>query len=222
MGRGIKDIAQRIEHTLLRPDATAKDIENLCNEARRYAFWAVCVNPSWVSLARRLLYGSEVRVCTVIGFPIGAALADVKIFEAIRAVEEGADELDMVMNIGLGREGRWDLVRKEVEAFVLSTPSAVHKVIIETGLFDESGIRDAAKSIADGGAQFVKTSTGFGPRGATLRDIKVIRSVIGPGTKIKAAGGIRTIEEVTNFLGAGAERIGTSSGVGIMEGISRQ
>lgn len=220
MRRSREEIAQRIDHTLLRPDATAEDIENLCKEAVRYGFFAVCVNPLWVSLASQLLHGSKVRVCTVVGFPLGASMGDTKIFEAIRAVEEGANELDMVMNIGHGREGRWDLVRKEVEAFVLSTPSAVHKVIIETGLFDTSGIREAAKSIEDGGAQFVKTSTGFGPRGATLRDISVIRSVIGPDTKIKASGGIRTIEEVTNLLEAGAERIGTSSGVRIMEGVS--
>jgi len=210
-------VASSIEHTLLRPDAGEDDLERLCKEAVQYGFHAVCVNPSRVGFVREYLMNRPVRVCTVVGFPLGATLTEVKVFEAMRAVESGADEIDMVMNVGLAKEGRWNLLRDEIQAVALAIPDAVFKVIIETGLLDQEEIITSSRVVEEGGAGFVKTSTGYGPRGATLSDIQAIKEAVSDRMGIKASGGIRELKEVLSFLAAGASRIGTSAGVKIME-----
>ncbi|HCC68928.1 MAG TPA: deoxyribose-phosphate aldolase, partial [Nitrospiraceae bacterium] len=206
--------------TLLRPDATEKDIEALCCEAIRHNFHAVCINPCFVPFAKKLLKSSGVKVCTVVGFPLGAISLKTKIFEAMEAMLDGADELDMVINIGEARAGHWDSVRKEISNFVIATPRIVHKIIIETCyLTDDEKIR-ASLTAMDAGAEFIKTSTGFGPAGAVVRDVAMIKETTGGKIGIKASGGIRTLKDVLSFVEAGATRIGTSAGLNIMKEVS--
>lgn len=216
------NIASFIDHSLLKPDATLSDIERLCQEARRYGFYSVCVNPCWILKAREFLGGSPQKVCTVIGFPLGASTMEVKLYEAMDARLKGAHELDIVMNIGLAKSGEWGALYRELRDIVIATEGVVHKIIIETGLLTEDEIKRSVEVVLKSGAEFVKTSTGFSSRGASLDDIKIIKEIAGDSLKIKASGGIKTLHQVLDFLQAGASRIGTSSGVKIMEELEEE
>jgi len=209
-------IARSIDHTLLRSDATYGDIENLCREALDFGFHSVCINPSFVKNAKDFLKDSEVKVTTVIGFPLGATLTDVKVYEAMNAARLGADELDIVINISALKSGDWKTVRKDLADIIMATGGLIHKAIIETCYLDEDEKKKAAMSALDAGSEFIKTSTGFGPKGAEIEDVRLIKSLVGDRAGIKAAGGIRTLKQAIDFIEAGATRIGTSLGVGMM------
>lgn len=213
-------IARLIDHSLLKPSATEADIVKLCEEAKSYGFFSVCVHPFFISTAGALLSGTDVKVSTVIGFPLGMTFAGVKVYEAIQCVLEGADELDMVINLGMAKAGNWKAVEREVSDLITATPGVIHKVIIETCyLTDDEKIR-ATEAVMKAGAEFVKTSTGFGPAGAMVSDVSLIQSVTEGRIGIKAAGGIRSLKELLALVEAGATRIGTSSGVHIMKEIN--
>lgn len=209
-----EDLLRAIEHTLLRPEAGPGAVRRLCAEAREFRLGAVCVHPCYVALARDALAGSDVRVVTVAGFPLGANATDVKAYEAARAVRDGAAEVDMVLNVGLLKEGDLGAVAADVAGVVAAAAVPV-KVILETALLTEAEIVAACRAAESAGARFVKTSTGFGPGGATLEAVRLMRASVGPGVGVKAAGGIRTLEQVRDFLAAGADRIGTSNGAAI-------
>jgi len=214
----MKSIAAYIDHTLLKPDATLEEIENLVNEAKRYRFASVCVNPTWVSYCANLLAGTDVKVCTVIGFPLGATTPEVKRLETVNAIENGAQEVDMVINIGALKSGKYDLVKSDIEGVVEAAKGkALVKVIIETSLLTDKEKIQACKLAKEAGADFVKTSTGFSSGGATVEDVKLMRSTVGPDMGVKASGGVRTYEDAKKMLAAGATRIGASSGVKIVE-----
>ena len=212
------NLAAYIDHTLLKPEATAGDIAGLCNEARRYSFAAVCVNPVYVKTACEHLCGSTVRVCAVVGFPLGATTAAVKAFETGEALAAGAGEIDMVIHVGALKGGAPDCIAEEIAAVVRAACGRPVKVILETGLLTDGEKIAACLLAKEAGAHFVKTSTGFGPGGATAADIKLIRDALGPGMGIKASGGVRTRERALEMIAAGATRIGTSSGVAIVKG----
>lgn len=212
------DIASRIDHTHLKPDATEDDIRNLCREAREYGFAAACVNPVWVNLCRRLLQDTGVMVATVVGFPLGAMSAEAKAEEAARAVTEGSDELDMVMNLGFLKSGRDAEVEEDIRGVVQAAGGKTVKVIIETALLTEEEKAKTCRLARQAGAHFVKTSTGFSKGGATVHDVALMRRTVGDSMGIKASGGIRTAEQARRLLTAGATRIGTSAGVGIITG----
>jgi deoxyribose-phosphate aldolase len=209
------DIAQFIDHTLLKSEATEGDIVRLCEEAKKYHFASCCVNPCWVSLVSKLLNGGEIKTGSVVGFPLGASHITTKSFEAERCVEDGAEEIDMVMNIGAFKSGNIDLVRNEIEEIVRRTGVPV-KVIIETCLLSTKEKIEAAKIVMETGAHFVKTSTGFSKYGATIEDVKLLKNVVGERIRIKASGGIRTYKQAMDMIEAGATRIGTSAGVAIV------
>lgn len=211
-------VARLIDHTLLRPDATREDIQALCREALELGFAAVCVNPAWVSSAAAILAGSRVAVCSVVAFPLGSAATEVKAFEARTAIGEGAREIDMVINVGWLKGGDRDGVRRDIDAVmsVCRAGGALSKVIIETALLTDEEKATACTLARDAGADFVKTSTGFGPGGATVHDVVLMRGVVGPKMGIKAAGGIRDLVTVVRLVEAGATRIGTSAGVKII------
>ena len=211
--------AAMIDHTLLKPQATQAQIERLCAEARRYHFGAVCVNPVHVPLCRRRLAGSGVEIATVVGFPLGATLTEVKVYEAQAAIGQGAGEVDMVINIGALKEGRLDEARRDVSAVAAACHErrALLKVIIETAYLTEEEKIAACRLCRDAGADYVKTSTGFGPGGATVEDVALMRRVVGPDMGVKAAGGIRTYRDLAAMVEAGANRIGASAGVQIMQ-----
>ena len=214
------DLAKYIDHTLLRPDATAEEIDELCGEAREYHFASVCINPTWVRRAASNLRGSDVAVCTVIGFPLGATTPDVKAWESRKALREGARELDMVINIGALKSGDYELVRTDIERVVDAAHEvgAVAKVILETAMLtDEEKVMGSALSRA-AKADFVKTSTGFGGGGATVYDVALMRETVGPDMGVKASGGVKTAEDVADMIAAGATRIGASAGVQIVSG----
>ncbi len=211
------EIARFIDQSLLMPRATEADIIRLCKTAIKYNFYSVCVNPYFVPLCNALLKGHETKVTTVIGFPLGMTVKDVKIYEAKQAVLYGADELDIVMNIGAAKSGNWDYVGEELLEIISSTKSAVHKVIIETCYLTEEEKIAATKIASLFGAKFIKTSTGFGTKGATIKDVKLIKKIVGDRAEVKAAGGIKTLSQVLQFIKAGAARIGTSAGVEIMK-----
>ncbi len=213
------EVARLIDHTLLSPDATEAQIEQLCREAKQYRFASVCVNPTWVSLCRSLLVDSLVKVASVVGFPLGATLPEVKAFEAERAIQAGAHEIDMVINVGRLKSGHHQVVFQDVTAVVAVArrSGALVKVIIETGLLNEEEKVAACVLAQAGGVDFVKTSTGFSRGGATLEDVALMRRVVGPTLGIKASGGIRSAQAVQEFVAAGATRIGASAGVKIME-----
>ncbi|MBA7611896.1 MAG: deoxyribose-phosphate aldolase [Calditrichaeota bacterium] len=212
------DMASRIDHTLLKADATEDEIRNLCREAREYGFAAVCVNPVWVNLCRQLLQDTGVMVSTVVGFPLGAIRSEAKDEEAARAVAGGADELDMVMNLGFLKSGRDAEVEEDVRGVVQAAGGKTVKVIIETALLTDGEKVKACRLARQAGAHFVKTSTGFSKGGATVHDVALMRRAVGDSMGIKASGGIRTAEQVRRLLAAGATRIGTSVGVGIITG----
>jgi len=214
------NIAKYIDHTNLKSYATKGDIIKLCEETKKYGFYAVCVNPYRVKLAKEHLKGTDIKVASVIGFPLGATPTEVKVFEAKKALENGADELDMVINIGALKDKNYEYVKKDIEDVtkVAHEKGAIVKVIIETCYLSEEEKEIACKLAMEAGADFVKTSTGFGTGGATIEDVKLMRKVVGDKLGVKAAGGIRTYEEALAMINAGANRIGTSSGVKIIEG----
>jgi deoxyribose-phosphate aldolase len=215
-----KQLAKLIDHTLLKPDATKDDIIHLCKEAKKHSFWSVCVNPTYVSLATKILRGSDVKICTVVGFPLGANVSEVKAFETGKTIHDGASEIDMVMNIGALKSHDYELInqdiRKVVERAKAIRKDAVVKVIIETGLLTEDEKVLACRFVKEAGADFVKTSTGLNTSGATVHDVKLIRNTVGPDFGVKASGGIRTYRDAIALVKAGANRIGTSSGVAII------
>lgn len=213
------EIARLIDHTLLKPDATQNEIAKLCAEALQYHFASVCVNPWNVAQAAEILRGSDVKVCTVVGFPLGATLPEVKVFEAQKSIERGAQEIDMVINIGALKSGRLGAVEADIHGVVVASHhgKAICKVIIETCLLTREEKIQASLAAKNAGADFVKTSTGFSTAGATPEDVRLIREAIGPSTGIKAAGGVRTLEDLQNMVAAGATRIGASAGVKIIE-----
>jgi deoxyribose-phosphate aldolase len=217
MFKDASQLAQVIDHTLVRPDATFEDLAVACADAKKYGFACVVVNSCYVARAREHLSGTLVKVCSVVGFPHGANTTTVKIVEAMEAMKNGASELDIVINIGMVKSGRFDAVEIDIKNVIAMTPQKVHKVIIETGSLTPDEITQVSQLAVRAGAEFVKTSTGYGPRGATPEDIRLIRSAVGSSCRIKASGGIRDLATVTAMIEAGAERIGTSAGVAIME-----
>lgn len=211
-------LASLIDHSALRPEVTRCDIELLCREAAEFRFATVCVNPTWVSLALARLKGTGVGVCSVVGFPLGATTTETKVCEARRAISDGATELDMVMNLGALKSGDPKLVTDDIAAVVevSRATGSVSKVIIEAALLTDDEKAIACRLVEAAGADFVKTSTGFGPGGATVADVKLMRHVVGARLGVKAAGGIRDLDTVQALVAAGATRIGTSAGVGIL------
>ena len=212
-------IAGLIDHTLLKPEATRDDIVKVCKEARRYNFASVCINPYWVPLVAAQLAGSPVKVCTVIGFPLGATSTEAKVAETEAALRVGAQEIDMVQNVGALRSGDHDAVKADIAAVVEITHAAgaIVKVILETALLDDNQIVMASMLAKMAKADFVKTSTGFGPSGANAHDVELMRMTVGPDMGVKASGGIRTLEDVKKMAAAGATRIGASASVRIVE-----
>ena len=211
------DIAGYIDHTVLAADATKERIESLCREAAEYGFASVCVNSCWVPLAARLLEGSTSKVCTVVGFPLGAMESDAKAYEARKAVENGADEIDMVINVGFLKSGMTDEVLEDIKAVRKACEGHTLKVIIETCLLSDEEKRIACELSAKAGADYVKTSTGFSTGGATAEDVRLMRSVVGDRLGVKASGGIRDYKTALAMIEAGASRIGASAGVRIVK-----
>jgi deoxyribose-phosphate aldolase len=212
-------IASLIDHTILKPEATRADLLKVCREARQYHFASVCVNPYWVPLVRAELAGSPVKICTVVGFPLGATSTEAKVAETTIALRDGAQEIDMVINIGALRSGDHEAVKSDIRQVVRVTheAKAIVKVILETALLDDNQKAIACTLSKLAGADFVKTSTGFGPSGATAHDVALMRGVVGPEMGIKAAGGIRTLADLQAMTAAGATRIGASASVKIVE-----
>ena len=206
-------IEKLIDHTLLKSDASAEQIKKICAEARQYGFMSVCVNPARVELVHKELEGSGVKTCCVIGFPLGATLSSVKAFEAQEAIKLGAEEVDMVINIGAVKDGNWELVESDICAVVeAASGKALVKVIIETCLLTDEEKIKACECAMRAKADFVKTSTGFSTAGATEHDVKLMRSVVGDSMGVKASGGVRTPEDAEKFIAAGTSRLGTSNG----------
>jgi deoxyribose-phosphate aldolase len=214
------DLARYIDHTLLKPEATAADIDKLCDEAEEYHFASVCINPTWVKRAADRLRGTSVVTCTVIGFPLGATTTAVKATEARKALREGAREVDMVINIGSLKSGDYDQVRDDIAkvAEAAHEVGGLCKVILETALLTDEEKVIASSLAKEAKADFVKTSTGFGPGGATVYDVALMRETVGPEMGVKASGGVRTAEDVEDMIAAGATRIGASAGVQIVAG----
>ena len=213
------DVASIIDHTLLRADATRNQIETLCREAAQYGFASVCVNATWVAVCARILQGSGVKVCSVVGFPLGATTADTKQFETRRAIFDGAGEIDMVINVGALKSGDVRLVGRDIES--VTGPcrefGVLSKVIIETALLTDDEKVTACVLAKEAGADYVKTSTGFGPGGATAHDVSLMRRVVGDTMGIKAAGGVKDLDDVRTMVTAGASRVGASAGVRIIQ-----
>ena len=222
----IEELGKMIDYAILRPDASEEMVVKACEEARKWHFAALCVNPCWLPIAKEKLQGSDVKLCTVVGFPLGTNTKSVKIAEAKNAISLGADELDIVSNIGLFKSGKERDFVEEIIAIVETSKmhsrtirrgDIITKIIVECGYLSKEEIKKVATLLLESGADFIKTATGFGPRGSSLDDVRIIRSVVGGTLRIKAAGGIKTLNDVIGFLGAGADRIGTSSAVQIME-----
>lgn len=212
-------IAALIDHTLLKPEATDGDIRKVCAEARHYRFASVCVNPYWIRLVAGELAGSPVKVCSVVGFPLGASATQIKVAETAAAIRDGAQEIDMVLNIGELRSGNHDAVRADIKAVVDAAHAggAIVKVILETALLNDEQKVAASVIAKEAGADFVKTSTGFGPGGATAADVALMRRTVGPAMGVKASGGVRTLEDLQAMAAAGANRVGASASVKIVE-----
>ncbi len=206
-----------IDHTLLKTDATKEQMNVLLEEAIEYDFMSVCVNPTWVEYASEKLKDSDVVVCTVIGFPLGANTSAVKAYESSTAIDEGAKEIDMVINIGAAKSGNWDLVASDIKAVVdVADEDAIVKVIIETSLLTDEEKIKASQLAKEAGADFVKTSTGFSTGGATIEDVRLMREAVGPEMGVKASGGVSNREEALAMIEAGATRIGASKGIAIV------
>jgi deoxyribose-phosphate aldolase len=216
------NLAKMIDHTLLKPDATQQEIAQLCFEARKYGFASVCVNPTWVSLCAELLKGSAAKVCTVIGFPLGATSSETKAFETETAMRQGATEIDMVINIGALKARDLETVAKDIRGVVNAAHARniIVKVIIEASLLTDEEKTIACLISKEAGADFVKTSTGFAGGGATVHDVELMRRTVGPQMGVKASGGVRTFEDAASMIKAGATRIGASAGVKILQGPS--
>ncbi len=218
-GGAPEGVASMIDHTLLKPDATRAEIEHLCREAAQFKFATVCVNPAWVATASRLLAGSGVGVCSVVGFPLGATTADVKAYETRRAIFDGAREIDMVINVGALKSGDLRVVERDIEAVASTCRDAgvLSKVIIEAALLTDDEKVSACTLAKAAGADYVKTSTGFGPGGATAADVALMRKVVGAEMGVKAAGGVRDLDGLKAMVAAGATRVGASAGVKIVQ-----
>jgi len=210
------NIAQTIDHTLLAPDATFDQIARLCDEAKQYGFASVCVNSGYVPVASEALTGTDVATCSVVGFPLGAMSTEAKAFEASQAIKDGADEIDMVINIGWLKSGRTDRVAADIQALRDATQGKVLKVILETALLDRDEIVTVCKIARDIRVDFVKTSTGFGGGGATVEDVRLMKASVGDGVQVKASGGVRDHETAIAMIEAGASRIGASAGIAIV------
>lgn len=211
-------INQYIDHTILKADATQEKVQAIIDEAKKYEFASVCINPTWVAFAAEQLKDEVSKVCTVIGFPLGANTSEVKALEATDAINKGADEVDMVINIGAAKDGKWDLVESDIAAVNAVKDGRILKVIIETSLLTDEEKVKACQAAQRAGADFVKTSTGFSTAGAKVEDVKLMRETVGPDMGVKASGGIRNLEDAKAMIEAGANRLGCSSGVAIMEG----
>ncbi|EJL47188.1 deoxyribose-phosphate aldolase [Brevibacillus sp. CF112] len=207
-----------IDHTLLKPEATQEMIDKLCAEAKEHDFMSVCVNPYWVKRSAELLAGTDVKVCTVIGFPLGANTTAAKVAETRDAIANGATEVDMVLNVGALKSGDLETVKQDVAAVKQAAGDVLVKVILETGLLTDQEKEIACKLCVEAGADYVKTSTGFGPGGATVEDIALMRKTVGPDIGVKASGGVRDGEAALAMIEAGGSRIGTSSGISIVTG----
>lgn len=219
VGKVAGDLAQKIDHTLLKPEATEKQVENLCAEAVEYNFCSVCVNPWFVPLCAKLLRRSGVKVCTVIGFPLGATTPETKAYETRNVIGEGAEECDMVINVGALKSGDYGLVERDVRGVVRAArANTIVKVILETCLLTDEEKVKACEIAKKAGADYVKTSTGFSTGGATAEDIALMRKTVGPEMGVKASGGVRTKEDAENMVKAGATRIGASASVKIVSG----
>lgn len=213
----LNELAKKFDHTLLKATAIEADIQKLCQEAREYRFASVCINPCWVPVASALLKGSDVLVCTVIGFPLGANASALKALETSLAVSQGAGEVDMVINVGWVLQGRWDDVEDDIRQVRVAAGSVPLKVILETCYLSETQIAKACALASAAGAAFVKTSTGFGTAGATADHIRLMKKSISAGMRVKASGGIRTLSDTLDLLEAGADRIGASASVAIVK-----
>lgn len=214
-----KDIAKIIDHTILKPEASVDAVEKICKEALEHKFASVCINPCHVALCSKLLKDSSVKVCTVIGFPLGATTKEVKVFETKNAIDNGAEEVDMVINIGALKDKNYDYVKEDIKSVVEAAKGkALTKVIIETCLLTDDEKIIACKLSKEAGADFVKTSTGFSKGGATKEDVKLMRDTVGVNMGVKASGGVRSTEDALNVIEAGASRIGASASISICEG----
>lgn len=214
----VQKINKYIDHTLLKADAAPEQIIKLCEEAKQYDFASVCVNTCYVPLCAEQLKDTDVKVCCVVGFPLGAMSTEAKAYETEWAVKHGADEVDMVINIGMTKAADWDYVRDDIRAVAAASGNALVKVIIETCLLTDDEKVKVCTLCKEAGADFVKTSTGFSTGGATVEDVRLMRQTVGPDMGVKAAGGIHTREEAEAMIEAGADRIGASSGIKIVEG----
>lgn len=217
-----QNYAKMIDHTLLKAEATVEQVQKICDEAKQYVFASVCVNPTWVKFCAEQLAGTEVKVCTVIGFPLGASTSAVKAYETKDAIANGAGEIDMVINIGALKDGQFNIVLEDIKAVVNAANGTLVKVIIETCLLTDEEKVKACELAVEAGADFVKTSTGFSTGGATAEDIALMRKTVGPTIGVKASGGVRSLEDMKAMIDNGATRIGASSGVAIMNGLTSQ
>lgn len=214
-----ENYASYIDHTLLKPEATKEQIVALCAEAKQYGFASVCVNPTWIETAAKELEGAVSKVCTVIGFPLGASTSEVKAFETKDAIAKGAGEIDMVLNIGALKGKNYDLVLNDMKAVVAAANGTLVKVIIETCLLTDDEKVKACELAVEAGVDYVKTSTGFSTGGANPEDVALMRKTVGPDLGVKASGGVRSLEDLKAMIANGATRIGASSGVKIMQGL---
>ncbi|MEG0438791.1 MAG: deoxyribose-phosphate aldolase [Solibacillus sp.] len=217
-----QNYAKMIDHTLLKAEATVEQVQKICDEAKQYVFASVCVNPTWVKFCAEQLAGTEVKVCTVIGFPLGASTSAVKAYETKDAIANGAGEIDMVINIGALKDSQFNVVLEDIKAVVNAANGTLVKVIIETCLLTDAEKVKACELAVEAGADFVKTSTGFSTGGATAEDIALMRKTVGPTIGVKASGGVRSLEDMKAMIDNGATRIGASSGVAIMNGLTSQ
>lgn len=215
-------MAKMIDHTLLKQNASEDQIKKLCAEAKEYGFWSVCINPCYVALCAEELKDSDVKVCTVVGFPLGASTTETTVFQSVEAIKNGASEIDMVINVGAIKSGNWDYVYNDIKAVAdaVKTNGGLLKVIIETCLLSDDEKIKACEISKKAGADFVKTSTGFSTGGATVDDIKLMRNTVGPDMGVKASGGIHNAKEALAMAEAGASRIGASAGIEILNGLN--
>ncbi len=212
------NLSKYIDHTLLKADANLEDIKKLCQEAKEYDFFSVCINSSFIKYAKDFLQGSDVKICTVVGFPLGASNSQTKAYEAQTAIKDGANEIDMVINVGLVKSKELDKVKEDIQTVFKACNGTLLKVILETALLNEDELRQVSLICKDIGVDFIKTSTGFSTRGASIEDVKIMKECVGDTVKIKASGGIRDYETALKMIEAGANRLGVSSGVAIVKG----